>query len=188
MTNRVLLVPRVLDSILARSAGVLHLGIVGAERGLDKIVAASYRCYVKGTDTMIAAIPLEMAQESRTIAEGANVFDFAIQGHFVRDDKLKQSNFDYIFRMGPMRAKEHASSLPDVEGRHFISQTNAWLQAIRDLPQNDLNGTEIDMLAFDQIFDHVVRVRVMLGSGVAESTNVKLLSSSTAQWLANYLP
>ena len=188
MSTDQLALPKVLDSIVARSAGVLHVGVVGADEGLDKIVVASYRCYVKNTDVMIAAIPLEIAQQDRTIAKGANVFDVAIQGHYNGDLRLRERNFNYIFRMGPMRAAEYALSLEKVaEKERIVKGTDAWLKAVKDLPENDLKGSETDMLVFDDIFDNVVRVRILTRSGVPESTNIKLVSSAAAQWLANYL-
>lgn len=187
MTEETLATPRVLDALAARSAGIAHVGVVG-NQGLDKIVAASYRCYVRDTDAMIAAIPLEMAQSDRTITRGANVFDFAVQGLYSENTDLTRRNVEYIFRMGPSRAEEYAKSLTDLVAQKAIVEcVEGWLSALKDLPQNDLKGTEAKLDAFDELLSHVVRVRLMYADGKAESKNIGLSSSSAAQWLANYL-
>lgn len=179
--------PRVLDVLLARSAGIAHMGIVGGG-GADKIVVASYRCYVKGTEVMIAAIPLEMGQSDRSILAGANVFDFAIQGHYSAEPQLVRRNFEYIFKMGPMRAREYAATLADKSAQvKIIDVVDRWLQALKDLPENDLKGTEADLDIFDSDLENVIRVRLMYQDGAAGSVNIKLTTSAATLWLANYL-
>lgn len=187
MTNEQVVPPRVLDALLARSAGIAHVGIVGGG-GADKIVIASYRCYVKGTEAMIAAIPLEMEQSDRSILSGANVFDFAIQGRYSAEPLLVRRNFEYIFKMGPMRAREYAATLADKSAQaKIVDVVDKWLQALKDLPENDLKGTEADLDVFDAELEHVIRVRLMYQDGTTGSTNIKLTTSAATLWLANYL-
>ena len=187
MTNEQVAPPRVLDALLARSAGIAHVGIVGGG-GADKIVIASYRCYAKGTEVMIAAIPLEMEQSDRSILSGANVFDFAIQGRYSAEPLLVRRNFEYIFKMGPMRAREYAATLADKSAQaKIVDVVDKWLQALKDLPENDLKGTEADLDVFDSELEHVIRVRLMYQDGTTGSTNIKLTTSAATLWLANYL-
>jgi hypothetical protein len=187
MTNEQVASPRVLDALLARSAGIAHVGIVGGG-GADKIVTASYRSYVKGTEVMIAAIPLEMAQLDRSISSGANVFDFAIQGHYSADPQLVRRNFEYIFKMGPMRAREYAATLADKSAQaKIVDVVDKWLRAVKDLPKNDLTDTAAEMDTFDSDLENVIRVRLMYQDGTPGSTNIKLTTSAATLWLANYL-
>jgi hypothetical protein len=176
---------RVLDAILARSGAVAHVGIVGAQ-GFDKFVIASYRCYVRQTEEMLMAIPLEIRQEDRTIVPGANVFDLAIQGYFSGNPKLRAANFEYIFNMGPLRSREYAALHPD-DPRPVTEAVNGWIAGLKALPESDLSETEGKLNKYDTALEHVLRARLMLASGDAESHNISLSSYTAAAWLANYL-
>jgi hypothetical protein len=179
--------PHVLEALLARSGGIAHVGVIGAG-GSDRVVVASYRCYVRGTDAMMMAIPLELKQDDRSISTGANVFDFGIQGHFSGNVKLEARSFEYIFKMGPQRAEEAAKKSEDpVQATAIIEAVGGWIRALKELPSNDLSSAETTLNEYDKVLNHVVRVRLLLASGEAKSINIPLSSYAAASWLANYL-
>jgi len=197
MTDEVADPVKILPRIVARSAGVLHVGVlnsrpphvglIGAQTSVHQIVSASYRCDIRATGEMLFASPLSISQSNRVLAIGANVFDVAIQGYNTGDWKLAKRNFDYLFRMAPLRTEEHSAKLSADDAVSFRQVASAWVAAIQSLPDRDLADNAAEFLAYDTYLQNIVKVRVLLDSGEIINQTIEMTALYAAQWLANYV-